>query len=98
LPFADWTRRIVQFIRENPDHAFAPFVSLWIDRSPRSGLVLKEMFFAPHFPRFTRHNADAALVGVTSPLPAVDADLLDHYVRFFQRSGFLRTPRSGSLQ
>jgi amino acid adenylation domain-containing protein/thioester reductase-like protein len=96
LPFTEWTRRVVQFCRDNPDHPFAPFVPLWTDRSPRSGLVLKEMFFAPHFPRFTRDNAEAALAGATSRMPAVDADLLDHYLRFFQRSGYLHTPPAGS--
>jgi amino acid adenylation domain-containing protein/thioester reductase-like protein len=92
MSFADWTRRVIQFVRENPDHPFAPFVPLWIDRSPRSGLVLKEMFFAPRFPQFTRDNAEAALADTRSRMPAVDAELLDHYIRFFQRTGYLRTP------
>ena len=96
LSFADWTRRVVAFAREHPDHPFAPFVPLWTDRSPRSGLVLKEMFFAPHFPRFTRGNAEAALAGTGSAMPAVDADLLDHYLRFFRRSGYLPAPPARS--
>ena len=95
LSFADWTQRVIHFVRENPDHPFAPFVPLWIDRSPRSGMVLKEMFFAPNFPKFTRDNAEAALAATSSALPAVDADLLDHYIRFFQRTGYLRPPPAG---
>jgi thioester reductase-like protein len=95
LSFADWTHRVVEFVRDNPDHPFAPFVPMWVDRSPRSGLVLKEMFFAPHFPEFTRHHADAALTCTSSQMPAVDADLFDHYIRFFQRAGYLHTPPAG---
>jgi amino acid adenylation domain-containing protein/thioester reductase-like protein len=95
LSFADWTHRVAAFIGDHPDHPFAPFVPMWVDRSPRSGLVLKEMFFAPHFPEFTRLHADAALAGVGSPMPPVDADLFDHYIRFFQRAGYLFTPPAG---
>jgi thioester reductase-like protein len=94
LPFADWVQRVVQFVREHPDHPFAPFVPMWIDRSPRSGLVLKEMYFASHFPRFTRTNAEAALAGTGTAMPAVDADLLDHYIRFFERSGYFPVPQA----
>jgi thioester reductase-like protein len=89
LPFAEWVQQVVQFARDNPAHPFAPFVPLWVDRSSRSGLVLKEMFFASHFPYFTRDNVEAALANTNIVLPAVDADLLDHYIRFLQRSGFL---------
>jgi nucleoside-diphosphate-sugar epimerase len=71
LPPADWVRRVVEFIRERPDHPFAPFVPLWVDRSPRSGLVPAELFFAARFPLFT----------VTEPpMPPVDAEVLDRYV------------------
>jgi amino acid adenylation domain-containing protein/thioester reductase-like protein len=92
LSLADWVHRVVTFVREHPDHPFAPFVPMWVDRSPRSGLVLKEMYFASHFPRFTRTNAEAALGGTGTPMPAVDADLLDRYIRFFERSGYLSVP------
>jgi len=92
LPLADWVQRVAQFVRDHPDHPFAPFVPMWTDRSPRSGLILKEMYFASHFPRFTRTNADAALAGTGTALPAVDADLLDHYIRFFERSGYFPAP------
>jgi hypothetical protein len=77
LPLADWVRQVVEFIRERPDHPFAPFVPLWVDRSPRSGLVPMELFFAARFPRFT----------VTEPpMPPVDAGVLDHYIRLVQQS------------
>ena len=92
LSLADWVHRVITFVREHPDHPFAPFVPMWVDRSPRSGLVLKEMYFASHFPRFTRTNAEAALGGTGTPMPAVDADLLDRYIRFFERSGYFSVP------
>jgi thioester reductase-like protein len=95
-PFARWVPEVVRFACDHPDHPFTPFLSLWVDRSPRSGLVLKEMFFAEHFPGFGRDHAAAALAGAGIRVPPVDAALLDHYIGFFERSGFLaRPPRAG---
>jgi hypothetical protein len=92
IPLDDWIQRVVGLARDEPDHPFASFVPMWVDRSPRSGLRMKEMYFASHFPQFTSDNAAAALAGADIAVPPVDADMLDHYIRFFQRSGFLRTP------
>lgn len=95
LSLADWIQGVVQYARDNPDHPFTPFVPMWVDRSPRSGLRLKQMYFASHFPRFTCTNAGNALAGANIAVPPVDAGMLDHYIRFFQRSGFIRPPPSG---
>lgn len=91
-PFASWVPEVVRFACDHPDHPFTPFLSLWVDRSPRSGLVLKEMFFAEHFPAFGRDRAAAALAGAGIRVPPVDAALLDHYIDFFQGAGYLDPP------
>ncbi|GID30478.1 amino acid adenylation domain-containing protein [Paractinoplanes brasiliensis] len=96
LSFDDWVTRAVAFVAENPRHPFTPFVPLWVDRCPRSGLVVKEMYFATHFPRFGRSNAERALAGTALSMPPVDAALLGHYVRFFQRSGYFPVPDASS--
>ncbi|MFC4065313.1 amino acid adenylation domain-containing protein [Actinoplanes subglobosus] len=88
VPFGAWATRAVEFIAGNPRHPFTPFVPLWVDRSPISDLVVKEMYFTSTFPRFGRANTEDALTGSGITMPPVDAALLDHYVRFFQRSGF----------
>ncbi len=95
LPFDEWVTQAVAFVAENPRHPFTPFVPLWVDRSPRSGLVVKEMYFAANFPRFTRTNTERALTGSAISMPPVDTALLDHYVRFFQRSGYFPAPDGG---
>ncbi|GIE28527.1 hypothetical protein Ait01nite_015720 [Actinoplanes italicus] len=96
LPFDEWVSRAVEFVAENPRHPFTPFVPLWVDRCPRSGLVVKQMYFTSVFPRFGRGNAERALAGSGLSMPPVDAALLDHYVRFFRRSGYLPAPDAGS--
>lgn len=85
----NWVSEAVRFVCNNPEHPFTPFIPLWIDRSPRSGLTVKEMFFASHFPRFSTANAAAALAGSGIGVPPVDAEMLDSHIRFFERSGFL---------
>ncbi|MEU4621890.1 amino acid adenylation domain-containing protein [Actinoplanes sp. NPDC023801] len=92
LPFDAWVSRAVEFVAENPHHPFTPFVPLWVDRCPRSGLVVKQMYFTSVFPRFGRGNAERALAGSGLSMPPVDAALLDHYVRFFRRSGYFPAP------
>ena len=93
VPFLDWVPQAVRYACDHPEHPFTPFVPLWVDRSPRNALVVKEMFFASHFPRFTRKRAESALAGLEVQMPAVDATLLDHYARFFERVGFFAPPR-----
>ena len=60
---AEWVGRAVSYACDHPQHPFTPFVPLWVDRSPRSGLAVKEMYLAARFPRFTRDHAVRALAG-----------------------------------
>ncbi|MEU4164780.1 amino acid adenylation domain-containing SDR family oxidoreductase [Actinoplanes sp. NPDC026670] len=92
LPLREWVTQAVAFVADNPRHPFTPFVPLWVDRSPHSGLVVKEMYFTANFPHFTRHNTEQALAGSAISMPPVDTDLLDHYVRFFRRCGYFPEP------
>jgi amino acid adenylation domain-containing protein/thioester reductase-like protein len=92
LPFREWVTRVVAFVAGDPRHPFTPFVPLWVDRSPLSGLVVKEMYFAATFPRFDRNNTRRALAGSGITMPPVDTGLLHHYVRFFQRCGYFPAP------
>jgi amino acid adenylation domain-containing protein/thioester reductase-like protein len=92
VPLGEWVTRVVAFVAGDPRHPFTPFVPLWVDRSPLSGLVVKEMYFAATVPRFDRANTERALTGSGIAMPPVDTELLHHYVRFFQRSGYFPAP------
>ncbi|GIJ48005.1 hypothetical protein Val02_48910 [Virgisporangium aliadipatigenens] len=92
VPFEEWVAEAVRHVCDHPGHPFTPFVPLWVDRSPRSGLVVKEMYLAEHFPRFGREHARDAVAGLDAAMPAVDADLLGRYVAFFQRAGYFPPP------
>jgi amino acid adenylation domain-containing protein/thioester reductase-like protein len=92
LPFDDWVHLVTGYAAQHPQHPFTPFVPLWTDRSSRSGLAVKEMYFASHFPRFTRDHAAEALADLDLATPPVDAGLLARYVTFFQQVGFFPPP------
>ncbi|MEV4512628.1 amino acid adenylation domain-containing protein [Dactylosporangium sp. NPDC049525] len=90
--YPDWVRRAVRHACDHPEHPFTPFVPLWVDRSPLSGLVVKQMYLTSRFPRFGSEHADRALADLDRRMPPVDADLLDRYIRFFQRVAFFPPP------
>ncbi|MDH6711019.1 amino acid adenylation domain-containing protein/thioester reductase-like protein [Kitasatospora sp. MAA19] len=92
LPYGEWVQGLVRFAAGHPGHPITPFVPLFVDRAPGSQLSLSEMYFRPTFPRFDRTNTDAALAGSGIELPAVDAGLLDHYLRRLAAEGFLGPP------
>jgi amino acid adenylation domain-containing protein/thioester reductase-like protein len=95
VPLETWVSEAVRCACDQPGHPFAPFIPLWIDRCPHSGLTVKEMFFSSHFPGFSTANAAAALDGSGIEMPPVDGTMLDSYIRFYQRAGFLRRPGEG---
>ncbi|WP_224279036.1 amino acid adenylation domain-containing protein [Streptomyces sp. LS1784] len=94
LPYGEWVQRLVRFAAGNPTHPIAPFVPLFVDRAPGTALSISEMYFRPTFPLFERANADAALAGSGIELPAVGAELIDHYLTRMEREGFLRAAPS----
>jgi amino acid adenylation domain-containing protein/thioester reductase-like protein len=95
VPLETWISEAVRCACDRPGHPFAPFIPLWIDRCPHSGLTVKEMFFGSHFPAFSTANAAAALAGSGIEMPPVDDAMLDSYIRFYQRAGFLGRPGEG---
>ncbi|MEV7770964.1 amino acid adenylation domain-containing protein [Kitasatospora sp. NPDC086791] len=93
LPYGHWVQGLVRFAAGRPTHPIAPFVPLFVDRAPGSELSISEMYFRPTFPLFDRANTDAALAGSGIDLPAVDAELIDHYLAELEREGFLGAAR-----
>jgi hypothetical protein len=90
--YQDWVRQAVRYACDHPEHPFTPFVPLWVDRSPLSGLVVKQMYLTSRFPAFGREHAERALADLDRRMPPVDAALLDRYIRFFQRVAFFPPP------
>ncbi|MFJ5231437.1 amino acid adenylation domain-containing protein [Kitasatospora sp. NPDC088391] len=89
VPYREWVRELVAFAAACPGHPIAPYVPLFVDRAPGTGLTISELYFRPVFPRFDRSGAEAALAGSGIVLPDVDAGLLDGCVAQLDRAGLL---------
>ncbi|MFE3543415.1 amino acid adenylation domain-containing protein [Nocardia sp. NPDC059177] len=92
LPYAQWVGELVRHVAEHPTSATAPFVSLCVDRSRTADMSVKEMYLQGTFPVLERTNTEAALSGSGLCCPPVDSVLLDCYLEYLFRSGFLTAP------
>lgn len=93
VPFREWGRRARHWCLAHPSHPFVPFLPLWTERLDANGLTVKEMYFERNFPPVGDDNAVRLINDAGIELPPVDDRLIDHYLDFFERSGFL--PRAG---
>ncbi|MFE7559329.1 amino acid adenylation domain-containing protein [Kitasatospora sp. NPDC057500] len=96
VPYPQWVQGLVRFAAGHPTHPMTPFVPLFVDRVPGTGLSISELYFRPTFPRFDRANTDRALAGSGVELPAVDDTLLDFYLDRLTAEGFLAPPQEAS--
>ncbi|MFJ8435297.1 amino acid adenylation domain-containing protein [Kitasatospora sp. NPDC094019] len=92
VPYEQWVQGLVRFAAGHPTHPMTPFVPLFVDRVPGTGLSISEMYFRPTFPVFDRANTEHALAGSGVVLPAVDDGLLDFYLDRLTAEGFLSPP------
>jgi amino acid adenylation domain-containing protein/thioester reductase-like protein len=93
IPYGDWVDELLRTAAADPAHPMTPFLPLFIDRSPDSGLTVAEMYFAHVFPRYTRSNTEQALRGSGIVFPSADEELLDRNIDYLVTSGYLKDPR-----
>jgi len=92
LPYHQWVDRLLRHVAANPTSPTAPFVSLCVDRGNKSSITVKEMYFEGTFPTLDRANVERDLAGSGLVCPPVDAALLDVYMEYFYRTGYLNRP------
>jgi thioester reductase-like protein len=89
-PYEDWVSELLQHAAANPSHPMTPFLPLFLDRDPDTGLTVAEMYFEHVFPHYSRVNTEQALAGSGIAFPAVDGPLLDTLIERLIATGFLR--------
>jgi thioester reductase-like protein len=92
VPFAAWVSKLLWYAAHYPSHPMTPFLPLFIDRDPESGLTTAEMYLRHVFPHYTRSNTEAALRGSGIAFPPVDSPLLDRNIEYLIASGYLTRP------
>jgi thioester reductase-like protein len=92
IPYSDWVDELLRTASTNPAHPMTPFLPLFIDQCPDSGLTVAEMYFEHIFPRYTRANTEQALRNSGITFPQVDEGLLDRNIGYLVTSGYLKDP------
>ncbi|MCO5970831.1 amino acid adenylation domain-containing protein [Actinoallomurus soli] len=95
LPYPRWVAELVRHIAEHPTSPTAPFLSLCVDRSNKTDISVKEMYFEGTFPSLGRDNVDRDLAGSGLHCPPVDRALLDRYLAYFLSTGYIPRLRQG---
>lgn len=89
VPWDEWLDRLVSTAVEQPKHPMTPFAPLFIDRCATGAMSVAEMYLETTFPAFSQDNVVAALQGSGIEIPAVDAEMLDRYLRYLTSIEFL---------
>ncbi|MEV4342361.1 amino acid adenylation domain-containing protein [Streptomyces sp. NPDC049590] len=91
-PYHAWVERLVDVVAADRRHPMAPYVPLLAEPAAPDGRSILETYCAGSFPTFSRTNAERALEAGGITCPPVDAHMIDTYLRYFRRSGFLTPP------
>jgi thioester reductase-like protein len=92
LPFHTWVQKLVDYTARNPMATIAPFVPLFVERWSEAQLSVIEMYAEERVPVFDTRNARVALQGTGILCPPVDDALLEKYLDYFLKIGFLPPP------
>jgi amino acid adenylation domain-containing protein/thioester reductase-like protein len=93
VPFGAWVSELLRHAAHYPSHPMTPFLPLFVDRDPGSGLTVAEMYLEDVFPRYGRSRTGQALAGSGIAVPPVDDRLLDRLIGQLIVTGYLTAPR-----
>jgi amino acid adenylation domain-containing protein/thioester reductase-like protein len=96
VPFGAWVSELIRYAARHPSHPMTPFLPLFVDRDPGSGLTPAEMYLGHVFPRYSRSRAEGALAGSGIGFPPVDDGLLDRTIGRLIATGYLTAPSAAA--
>jgi thioester reductase-like protein len=94
VPFGAWVDELLRHSAHHPSHPMTPFLPLFVDRDPGSGLTVAEMYLEDVFPRYGRRRTEQALAGSGIAVPPVDDRLLDRVIGRLIATGYLTARRA----
>lgn len=90
--YDQWVKELVGFVDAQPRHPIAAFVPIFTLPAVGRDLTVKELYTHGVFPELDRSHADRDLADLPSVCPAVDSAMLDRYLDYFARVGFIPDP------
>ncbi|HEY9872354.1 MAG TPA: hypothetical protein V6D12_02910, partial [Candidatus Obscuribacterales bacterium] len=94
LPYTQWQDELVRHTRNSQDNALYPLLPLFTEKVYQNQLTLLELY--QNTPYFDCKNTLKQLAKTDIICPPIDAKLLNTYLSYFIRSGFLDAPQLGS--
>jgi thioester reductase-like protein len=92
LPFDAWHARLVDRSPRPTESPLYPLLPLLAERAAQARVAGGWEFTRSRMPRYDCRHTVAALASTSVVCPPVDARLLDTYLSYFVRSGFLAAP------
>lgn len=92
LDYDAWVGHLRAFCADHPDHPIVSFLPLFTTLASGQDVTVKELYFEDLFPAFDRRRTDEGLAGTGIDCPPVDAAMLDAYIDWFHRTGWIAPP------
>ncbi|WP_432049852.1 amino acid adenylation domain-containing protein [Verrucosispora sp. NA02020] len=90
--YDQWVKELVDFVDAQPRHPIAAFVPIFTLPATARDVTVKELYTRTVFPEADRSHADRDLADLPVTCPATDSAMLDLYLDYFARVGFVRNP------
>lgn len=92
IDYDAWVRHLRTFCADRPGHPIVSFLPLFTTLASDQDITVKELYFEDLFPAFDRRHTDEGLAGTGIDCPPVDAEMLDAYIDWFHRTGWIAPP------
>lgn len=89
VPHPEWVRRLLDHTTKNPSSVIAPFAPLFVEKWGKEQVTMLEMYAEERIPRFECEETMRALAGTGLVCPPVDEPLLNKYLDYFIKIGFI---------
>ncbi|ASU77501.1 hypothetical protein CDG81_03340 [Actinopolyspora erythraea] len=96
LDYGQWVTEMIRLVSKDPERPLTPYIPIFTDAANTGDMTVKEMYFAGTFPTFGRQNLVRGLADSGLVIPPVDERLLDLYLDYFERCGFLDPTSKGA--
>ncbi|MFY1683596.1 amino acid adenylation domain-containing protein [Micromonospora sp. WMMD730] len=90
--YDQWVKELVGFVDAQPRHPIAAFVPIFTLPAAGLDLTVKELYTRSVFPELDRSHADRDLADLPLACPPTDSAMLDRYLDYFARVGFIPDP------
>ncbi|MFF2832337.1 amino acid adenylation domain-containing protein [Cellulosimicrobium cellulans] len=97
IDYDAWVRHLREFCADHPGHPIVSFLPLFTTPASGQDVTVKELYFEDLFPRFDRHHTETGLAGTGIDCPPVDTRMLDSYIDWFHRTGWIAPAASAEI-